>query len=86
MSPEGVRLAAERFWRNDPFYPNPRAKCEKDTALWEVFKNRFLETSGKVMASKDEVIRELPGQFIARVVETIGVYSKGVPLASGNTV
>jgi hypothetical protein len=88
MSPEGVRLAAERFWRNDPFYPNPRAnlKCEKDTALWEVFKNRFLETSGKVMASKDEVIRELPGQFIARVVETIGVYSKGVPLTSRNTV
>ncbi|KAK3385367.1 hypothetical protein B0H63DRAFT_543684 [Podospora didyma] len=34
MSVDGVRLAAERFWRHDPFYPNPDAKCEKDTALW----------------------------------------------------
>ncbi|KAK3323873.1 zinc finger protein-domain-containing protein [Cercophora scortea] len=86
MSAEGVRIAAERFWRNDPFYPNPDAKCEEDMALWEVFKNRFLETSGKVMALKDEAIRQLPKQFIARVVETIGVYSKGVPSASRNVV
>ncbi|KAK3680565.1 zinc finger protein-domain-containing protein [Podospora appendiculata] len=81
MSADGVRLAAERFWRNDPFYPHPDAKRERDTALWEVFKDRFLETSGKVMALKDEAVRRLPEQFIARIVETIGVYSKGVPSA-----
>ncbi|KAK3291354.1 zinc finger protein-domain-containing protein [Chaetomium fimeti] len=85
MSVDGVRLAAERFWRNDPFYPNPNAKCKEDVGLWELFKSRFLETSGKVMASKDETIRRLPEQFITRIVETIGVYSKGVPSASGDT-
>ncbi|EAQ87451.1 hypothetical protein CHGG_04070 [Chaetomium globosum CBS 148.51] len=37
----GIRLAAERFWRNDPFYPNPDAKCEEDKALWEDLKTGF---------------------------------------------
>lgn len=33
------------------------------------------------MASEAEhATRQLPEQFIARVVETIGAYSKGVPL------
>lgn len=81
MTAEGVKIAAERFWRNDPFYPNPDAKCEKDAALWDVFKNRFLETSAEMMAHKgsDETTRQLPGQLIARIVDTVGVYSKGVP-------
>ncbi|KAH6632541.1 zinc finger protein-domain-containing protein [Chaetomium tenue] len=77
MSVNGIRIAAERFWRNDPFYPNPDAKCEKDTALWEVFKDRFLDTSRKVMAEAEPATRQLPEQFIARVVETIGFIRKG---------
>jgi len=81
MTPEGVKIAAERFWRNDPFYPNPNAKCEEDAALWDVFKHRFLKTSAEVIARmhKDETTKGLPGQLIARIVDTVGVYSKGVP-------
>lgn len=81
MTSEGVKIAAERFWRNDPFYPNPNAKCQQDAALWDGFKHRFLKTSAEIMASKgsDERTRELPGQLIARIVDTVGVYSKGVP-------
>lgn len=86
MTTEGVKMAAESFWRNDPYYPNPNARCEKDAALWSVFKNRFLETSAEMMmAHKDEATRalELPGLLIARIVDTVGVYSKGVvPSAS----
>lgn len=33
MTSEGVKIAAERFWRNDPFYPNPNTKCEQDAVL-----------------------------------------------------
>ncbi|KAK0754295.1 zinc finger protein-domain-containing protein [Schizothecium vesticola] len=51
MTSEGVKIAAERFWRNDPFYPNPNAKCEEDAALWDVFEHRFLKTSAEMMAS-----------------------------------
>lgn len=81
MTSEGVKVAAERFWRNDPFYPNPNVKCEQDAALWDVFKHRFLKTSAERMASKgsDERTRELPGQLIAKIVDTVGVYPKGVP-------
>ena len=81
MTSEGVKIAAERFWRNDPFYPNPNTKCEQDAVLWHVFKQRFLEASAKVMADKDERIRALPGQLIDRIVDTVGVYSRGVPSA-----
>jgi hypothetical protein len=76
MTSEGVKIAAERFWRNDPFYPNPNAKCEEDVALWDVFKHRFLKTSAEMMACKDETTRGLPELLIARIVDTIGVYSK----------
>jgi len=86
MTIEGVNIAAERFWRNDPYYPNPNARCEKVAALWDVFKDRLLETSAEMMvAHKDEAIRALglPGLLIARIVDTVGVYSKGVvPSAS----
>ena len=83
MTLDGVKIAAERFWRNDPYLLNPSAKCEEDVALWEVFKRRFLETSAEMMAHEDEAIKEmdLPGMLVARIVETVGVYSKGVPSA-----
>ncbi|KAK0619128.1 zinc finger protein-domain-containing protein [Immersiella caudata] len=62
MTGEGMKIAAERFWRNDPFYPNPNAKCEEDVALWEVFRGRFLETRAKMLAGKDEAIRGVPSR------------------------
>jgi len=31
------------------------------------------------MADKDERIRALPGQLIDRIVDTVGVYSRGLP-------
>ncbi|KAK4145193.1 zinc finger protein-domain-containing protein, partial [Dichotomopilus funicola] len=77
MSIEGIERAAECFWRNDPFYPNPGAKFERDMAIWEVFRDRFLSTSARILTLRDETTQKLPGQFISRVVETVGMYSKG---------
>jgi len=31
------------------------------------------------MAYKDKITKGLPGQLIARIVDTVGLYSKGVP-------
>ncbi|KAM7198932.1 Zinc finger domain containing protein [Naviculisporaceae sp. PSN 640] len=54
MTPEGVEEAVENFWGKDPYYPNPKTakKDERDAVLWKVFKERFLETSEKVMRLK----------------------------------
>ncbi|KAM7216753.1 Zinc finger domain containing protein [Rhypophila decipiens] len=115
MTMEGVHLAAERFWRNDPYYPTPTStsgtsgdasnnnlknKTGNDAFLWKTFKRRFLELGARIMDWKletktaawksdgqvenahEEQVRQqklLPVEFIKRVEETVGVYSKGVP-------
>ncbi|KAK4443831.1 zinc finger protein-domain-containing protein [Podospora aff. communis PSN243] len=82
MTTKGVQQAVEKFWRNDPYYPNPDTKCEEDASLWNTFKTCFLDTSAEIMASKPVGIRHLPEEFINRVVDSIRVYSKGVPTAT----
>ncbi|KAK0712647.1 zinc finger protein-domain-containing protein, partial [Lasiosphaeria miniovina] len=77
MNETGVNVAAQRFWRNDPFYPNPNCKCPEDERLWALFKDRFLRSSRSILEGECEAIQELPELLIARIVETIGVYSKG---------
>jgi hypothetical protein len=52
MDEQGVRVAAERFWRNDPFYPNPDGKCAEDERLWCAFRDRFLEASGEILEGR----------------------------------
>lgn len=79
MGEEGVRVAAERFWRNDPFYPNPDYKCPGDERLWRVFRDRFLEASSEILREEAEEVRRLPGMLLVeRIVETVGVYKSGV--------
>jgi hypothetical protein len=83
MTLEGVHRAVARFWRNNPFYPNPDTKCEEDELVWEAFRGRFLDTSGKIMAFKfkegSRDMLDLPEQFVKRIIETVGMYSRGVP-------
>jgi hypothetical protein len=79
MDEKGVKRAAERFWRNDPFYPNPDCKCEDDQQLWDLFKDRFLDTSRSILQGADWTIQRLPGQLVARIIETVGVYTTGIP-------
>ncbi|KAK4210621.1 hypothetical protein QBC37DRAFT_428469 [Rhypophila decipiens] len=116
MTMEGVYLAAERFWRNDPYYPTPTStsgtsgdasnnnlknKTGNDEFLWKIFKGLFLEVSTRIMDWKLETKtaawksdgqvegtyggqarqqKLLPVEFIKRVEETVGVYSKGIPI------
>ncbi|KAK0727555.1 zinc finger protein-domain-containing protein [Lasiosphaeria miniovina] len=77
MNETGVKVAVQRFWRNDPFYPNPNCKCPEDERLWALFKDRFLGSSRAILEGECEAIRELPELLMARIVETIGVYYKG---------
>lgn len=81
MNREGVEVAAQRFWRNDPFYPNPDCKCPEDDRLWRVFRDRYLDTSGSFLHDECDEIRRLPEMLVARIVETVGAYKRGVTRA-----
>jgi len=79
MTEEGVRIAAERFWRNDPFFPNPDCKgCPEDERLWQAFRGRYLDSSRVILREETEAVQRLPGMVVARIVETIGVYTRGI--------
>jgi len=59
----------------------PDTKCKEDELLGEIFRGRFLNTSGKIIASMEDSqdILDLPEQFIKRIIKKIRMYSKGVP-------
>ncbi|KAJ5056937.1 zinc finger protein-domain-containing protein, partial [Bipolaris maydis] len=52
----GVEQACAAFYKNDPFYPRPGSGEAADEELWVLFKQRFLESSWRVMgeASQDK--------------------------------
>ncbi|KXX76577.1 hypothetical protein MMYC01_206644 [Madurella mycetomatis] len=83
MNAEGIEVAVERFWRNDPFYPNPDCKCPEDERLWRVFCDRYLETSGLFLHDERDEIRRLPKMLVARIVATVGAYKRGANYALG---
>lgn len=79
MTEEGVHIAAERFWRNDPFFPNPDCKgCLEDERLWQVFRERYLDSSMAILREETEAVQRLPAMLVARIVETVGMYKRGV--------
>ncbi|KAK1831308.1 zinc finger protein-domain-containing protein [Podospora conica] len=71
----GVRAAADKFWRNDPYYPTPDTRNDEDRALWVAFRTRFLETSKEILKDQDVETRKLPMMFIVQVIETVRDYN-----------
>lgn len=76
MDETGINQACISFWRNDPFYPRPGSGNPIDEELWRVFKERFLESSAKILVTESEEVRSLPGLLIQRITDTRGLYSK----------
>ncbi|KAI1279019.1 zinc finger protein-domain-containing protein [Xylaria sp. FL0933] len=67
MDETGLKQAARAFWRNDPFYPRPPGKDDKqqrDVELWSHFKHAFLDASAEIIGSDDEERRHLPGLLL----------------------
>lgn len=67
MSAEGMRRAAMCFWRNDPFYPRPGARKERDQRIWEAFEERFLKVSDDMLRDEGQEVRALPGILISTI-------------------
>lgn len=59
---QGVQQLMRGFYFNDPYYPRPSSKSEKDQALWARFRERYLEVSDIITPNN-----EMPGQFIEAV-------------------
>ncbi|OAP54000.1 hypothetical protein AYL99_11760 [Fonsecaea erecta] len=57
----GVKQLERGFYFNDPYYPRPVSTDPKDVALWNTFKECYLDTSAAFIASG------MPQQFIDAV-------------------
>jgi len=81
MDMEGVEHAAEKFVKNDPYYPRP-SKNERDMLLWKIFKRRFLRTSEAILlgekTSEGLGRSQFPGLLIKRIEEKCPVKNGGL--------
>jgi hypothetical protein len=50
----GVEQACAAFFKNDPFYPKPGTGEAADEELWTVFKQRFLESSRRILGEANQ--------------------------------
>ncbi|OAQ99661.1 hypothetical protein LLEC1_05894 [Akanthomyces lecanii] len=74
-----ARLFAEALGQhgiNDPFYPRPGAREEKDQKTWEAFEERFLRISGDMLRAEGEDVRALPGILMRTIRENRDTWTK----------
>ena len=67
MNEEGVDQACAAFFKNDPFYPRPGSGEAADEELWMVFKQRFLESSRRIMEETSRDERSLAERLIEKL-------------------
>ncbi|KAH7083901.1 zinc finger protein-domain-containing protein [Paraphoma chrysanthemicola] len=67
MDEIGMRQACAAFYKNDPFYPQPGTGDTADEELWEVFKQRYLLASRRILG--EEKPRDC--QFAEDLIEQI---------------
>ncbi|PSN66029.1 hypothetical protein BS50DRAFT_469831, partial [Corynespora cassiicola Philippines] len=65
-SKSGLEQLVNAFFKNDPYYPRPLAKSQKDQQLWQAFKDSYLNASAKFKLGPHA---RLPQRFIDMVVE-----------------
>ncbi|KAH7067344.1 zinc finger protein-domain-containing protein [Paraphoma chrysanthemicola] len=52
MDEVGMKQACAAFYRNDPFFPRPGSGDTADEELWEVFRQRFLLASRRILGEE----------------------------------
>lgn len=65
----GVEQACAAFYKNDPFYPRPGTGVAADEELWMVFKQRFLESSRRVLGERSRDKWSLAEKLMERIEE-----------------
>ncbi|KAH9837497.1 calcineurin-like phosphoesterase [Teratosphaeria destructans] len=64
LDAQGVERAAVAFYKNDPFFPRPDSEDERDQRLWELFVERFIQSSVLILGSE-----ELPRMLVERLTQ-----------------
>lgn len=77
MGEAGMLRASECFLRNDPYYPKPRGSTDEDVVLWDIFQERFLERSDRILEGESEELRRLPRILIQRITENRTTWMRG---------
>ncbi|KAF2021845.1 hypothetical protein BU24DRAFT_362698 [Aaosphaeria arxii CBS 175.79] len=67
MDEAGLDKACVAFFKNDPFYPRPQSQESADTALWNVFKERFLVASRKILSQGDRDEQWLAEELVKKI-------------------
>ncbi|KAL9473480.1 hypothetical protein ACSS6W_007860 [Trichoderma asperelloides] len=62
-----IEQACNAFWGNDPWYPRPGRLATADQKLWNIFEERFLESSAKALATRSNQIKELPRLLMEKI-------------------
>jgi hypothetical protein len=66
---DGVKQACAAFFKNDPFYPRPGTGEAADEKLWNVFKQRFLLASQRIMGDEGQDTWYLADMLVERIEE-----------------
>jgi hypothetical protein len=69
MDEAGVEQACAAFFKNDPFYPGPATGEAADEELWRVFKQKFLESSRRILGEASQDRWFLADKLIKRIEE-----------------
>jgi hypothetical protein len=75
LDESGIDQASNAFWGNDPFYPRPGSLITANQKLWNLFEDRFLESSAKVMATESDQVKRLPKMLIEKIKQAKAIAS-----------
>lgn len=67
MDEAGIEKACVAFFKNDPFYPRPGSEKVADDKLWQIFKQRFLVVSRRILREMSEDGRFLAEKLVERI-------------------
>lgn len=67
LDESGIEQACKAFWGNDPWYPRPGRLATVDQKLWDIFEDRFLESSAKALSLRSDQPMMLPRLLMEKI-------------------
>ncbi|KFH42201.1 hypothetical protein ACRE_070570 [Hapsidospora chrysogenum ATCC 11550] len=63
---------SDTFLRNSAYYPHPRPVDARGRAVWHMFRDAYLDRSGKRLVDRGQVFWRLPDEFLRQVAQETG--------------
>ena len=82
MDDDGVTKALSAFWQNDPYFPRPESINPDDGALWQVFREAYLDQSNRIYNPGQRKL-SLALKFVKGVEEEAEKRGRGPPMKGG---